>query len=260
MSAAQSQNLPLWVQERDTVIAGSIDSEWRGGNPPDYSESNQGLAQESRIHHPMGSLEAIVENLVRAFELEASFKTNTQQWVSVVNDKFRMSSNGGQQFTAEDISQSGTYNLFIGDTPEYKASVENFESSGRLFRSAFPKGFLWEVLEVYSSPPNVTFKWRHWGTFNGPYKDYAPTGEVVEIIGMSMAQVTDDLKIINVEHYFDNSQFLAKLTSGGFHQNSNSIWTAIKRFFSITNTERETNSQQPATSCPFKKLASSINS
>ncbi|MHC5721731.1 MAG: SnoaL-like polyketide cyclase, partial [Nostoc sp.] len=64
-------------------------------------------------------------------------------------------------------------------------------------------------------PPNVTFKWRHWGHFNGEYKDYAPTGETIEIIGMSIAKVSDDLKIISLEHYFDNSLFLEKLTSGG---------------------------------------------
>ncbi|MGB3756560.1 MAG: SnoaL-like polyketide cyclase, partial [Rivularia sp. (in: cyanobacteria)] len=128
MSATKSQDLPLWVQEREKLIASSIDNEWRGGKPPDYSESNQGLAAESLIHHPMGSLEAIVENLVRAFELEASFKTNTQQWLSVVNDKFRMSSNGGEEFRAEDVSVAGTYNLFISDTEEYKATEENFES------------------------------------------------------------------------------------------------------------------------------------
>ncbi|MEB3215853.1 MAG: ester cyclase [Nostocales cyanobacterium 94392] len=259
MSATQSQDLPLWVQKRETVIANSIDNEWRGGNPPDYSESNQGLASESQANHEMGSLEAIVENLVRTFELEASFKTNPQQWLSVVKDKFRMSSNGGDEFTAEDVSAAGTYNLFIGDTEEYKASEENFQSSGRLFRSAFPKGFLWEVLEVYSSPPNVTFKWRHWGTFKGPYKDYAPTGEVVEIIGMSIARVTDDLKIINVEHYFDNSQFLTKLTSGGKHGSEDkSVWGTIKRFF--FGREKQQISPQLATSCPFKKLAASLNS
>ena len=258
MSATESQNLPVWVQDRDKVIRSSIDNEWRGGNAPDYSESKQGLAKESLAHHQMGSLEAIVENLVRAFELEASFKTNPQQWLSVVNDKFRMSSNGGQEFTAADISAAGTYNLFIGDTEEYKASEENFESSGRLFKSAFPKGFLWEVLEVYSSPPNVTFKWRHWGTFNGPYKDYNPTGEVVEIIGMSMARVTDDLKISSVEHYFDNSQFLAKLTSGGKHQNGKSFWATVKRFFLVR--QQQPTSQQLATNCPFKKLTGSFNS
>ncbi|GAB1543396.1 hypothetical protein NUACC21_60700 [Scytonema sp. NUACC21] len=213
MKAEQSNNLPLWVQDRDTVIANSGGAEWRYQTPPDYSESKEGLAKESQCKHLEGSLEAIVQNLVRTFEMEASFKTNPSQWLSVVNEQFRMSSNGGAAYMASDVSKAGTYNLFMPDTEDYKASVETFESSGKLFRTAFPKGFLWEVLEVFSGPPTVTFKWRHWGTFSGAYKDCAPTGETVEIVGMSVARVTDDLKILSVEHYFDNSQFLKKLTA-----------------------------------------------
>ncbi|KAF3884360.1 MULTISPECIES: ester cyclase [Nostocales] len=214
MSAEQSNNLPLWVQDRDTVIANSGNAEWRSQTPPDYTDSKEGLAKESKANHFEGSLEAIVQNLVRTFEMEASFKTNPSQWLSVVNEQFRMSSNGGPEYTASDVINSGTYNLFMPDTEDYKASEETFESSGKLFRTAFPKGFLWEVLEVFSGPPNVTFKWRHWGTFSGSYKDYPSTGETVEIVGMSIARVTDDLKILSVEHYFDNSQFLQKLTVG----------------------------------------------
>lgn len=48
---------------------------------------------------------------------------------------------------------------------------------------------------------------------------YAPTGETIEIVGVSIARVTDDLKIESLEHYFDNNVFLQKLTAGGcpFH-------------------------------------------
>ena len=123
--------------------------------------------------------------------------------------------NGGQEFTAADVSLQGTYNTFMGDSEHYTASQETFESSAKLFQTTFPQGFPWELLEVYSGPPKVTFKWRHWGHFRGAYKDFAPTGETVEIIGVSIAHVTDDLKIISLEHYFDNNLFLQKLTSGG---------------------------------------------
>ncbi len=58
------------------------------------------------------------------------------------------------------------------------------------------------------------FKWRHWGTFKGSYKDYEPTGETIEIVGLSLARVTDDLKLESVEHFFDTNNFLGKLTSG----------------------------------------------
>ncbi|WP_414579095.1 ester cyclase [Anabaena sp. CCY 9402-a] len=215
MTATQSNELPLWVQDRDTVIAESSDALWRYDSPPDYSRSNENLAKESTRNHLEGTLEAIVQNLVRTFEMEVSFKTDPQQWLSVLNDQFRISTNGGEEFTAADVSAQGTYNLFMADSEHYKASEESFESSAKLFQSTFPQGFPWEVLEVYSAPPTVTFKWRHWGHFQGTYKDYAPTGETVEVIGLSIAHVTDDLKIVSLEHYFDNTLFLEKLTAGG---------------------------------------------
>ncbi|MEI1374360.1 SnoaL-like polyketide cyclase [Nostoc sp. UHCC 0926] len=232
MSATQSNNLPLWVQHRDKVIAESTDVEWREKTPPDYSRSNENLAQESNYNHLEGTLEAIVQNLVRTFEMEVSFKANPQQWLSIVNDKFRVSTNGGVEYTAADVSAQGTYNLFMADSEHYKASEETFESSGKVFYTTFPQGFPWEVVEVFSGPPNVTFKWRHWGHFNGEYKGHAPTGETIEIIGMSIAKVTDDLKVISLEHYFDNSLFLEKLTSGG----------------------KQTNAENQRSACPFSSL------
>ncbi|MEH1814479.1 MAG: SnoaL-like polyketide cyclase [Nostoc sp.] len=224
MSSEKTTELPLWVQDRDIVIAHDEEVHWREGKRPDYSYTNEFLHQESKFQHPEGSLEAIAQNLVRTFEMEASNKSNPQQWLSIVTDKFKMSTNGGQQFTAQDVADEGTYNLFLGKTEQYDSETETFESSFQVFHTAFPNGFLWELTEVLSGSPNVTFKWRHWGTFNGSYKDYAPTGETIEIVGVSIARVTNDLKIESLEHYFDNNVFLEKLTAGGcpFHsQNQN---------------------------------------
>ena len=222
MGSEKTTELPLWVQDRETVLAHDERVEWRQGQRPDYSYTNQFLHQESKFNHPEGSLEAIAQNLVRTFEMEASHKTNPQQWLSIVTDKFTMSSNGGQQYTAEEVVKEGTYNLFISETDHYNPAAETFESSFELFHNAFPNGFLWELTEVLSGPPNVTFKWRHWGTFTGTYKNYDPTGETIEITGMSIARVTEDLKIESLEHYFDNNAFLQKLTAGGcpFHSGS----------------------------------------
>ncbi|NWF59894.1 MAG: ester cyclase [Fischerella sp.] len=256
MNATQSQDLPLWVQDRDKVLESFTDVEWRYGKPPDYTLSKENLAKESICKHVEGSLEAIVQNLVRTFDIEANFKVNPQQWVSVVQDKFRMSTNGGSGYELSKLVESGTYKLLIGDTQHYKASEENFETSTNLFHTAFPNGFLWEVLEVFSSPPTIAFKWRHWGHFNGSYKDYTPTGETVEIIGMSVVRVTDDLKILSLEHYFDNTKFLAKLTAGGKQGTSQrqrtSFWGIVKRLWSGGG-KQETDEQQ-ATGCPFKKI------
>lgn len=116
MSATQSNELPLWVQDREQVIANSTNAnvEWRNVNPPDYSRSQQNLAQESLYNHLEGSLEGIVQNLVRTFEMEVSFKTNPQQWLSVVKDKFRVSTNGGRDFTAEELGAKRYLQCFHG--------------------------------------------------------------------------------------------------------------------------------------------------
>ncbi|HEY9693083.1 MAG TPA: ester cyclase [Oculatellaceae cyanobacterium] len=214
MSSTQPTDQPLWIQDRETVIAHDDGVEWRYQERPDYSHTNKSLQAQSQYAHIEGSLEAIVQNLVRAFEMEATHKTNPAQWVSVVADKFRMRTNGGPEYTANDVAAVGTYNLFLEESEHYNPKVETFESSIRIFHEAFPDGFLWELAEVFSGPPNVTFKWRHWGTFSGPYKDHAPTGEKIEISGMTVARVNDDLKILSLEHFFDTSLFLGKLATG----------------------------------------------
>lgn len=213
--------LPLWVQDREEVISQDAGVKWREGQRPDYSRTNEFLKKESKFNHGEGSLEAIAQNLVRTFEMEATNKTSTRQWLSIVADKFRMSSNGGREYTAQEAIDEGTYNLFLGESEHYSPSSESFESSFEVFHKAFPNGFLWELIEVLSGPPNVVFKWRHWGTFSGAYKDYAPTGETIKIVGLSIARVTEELKIESLEHYFDSSEFLKKLTAGGcpFHSN-----------------------------------------
>jgi hypothetical protein len=217
------ENLPLWVQNRDIFLKYNTNVQWRYGKQPDYTRSNDNLAKESTQNHSVNSLEALVQNLVRAFDIEANFKTNPREWLSVVQDKFSMSTNAGVSYKLTDIVESGTYKLLIGNTQHYKADEENFETSTNLFHSAFPDGFLWEVLEVYSAPPTITVKWRHWGHFRGAYKDFVPTGETIEIIGMSIVQVSDDLKILSLEHYYDNTKFLDKLTTGGKMQAADGI-------------------------------------
>ena len=210
-----AQDLPLWVQDREEVLKHDEGVEWRDGKRPDYSMTNAHLEKEKQCNHAEGSLNAIAHNLVRTFEMEASFKTNPQQWISVVADKFRMSTNGGKEYTAQDIVDEGTYNLFLENSEHYRASEETFESSYDLFHNAFPNGFHWELIDVVAGPPNVVFKWRHWGTFTGAYKDHQPTGETIEVVGLSIAKVTEDLKIESVEHFFDTNKFLTQLTGGG---------------------------------------------
>ena len=108
MSNEQATELPLWVQDREQVIANGADVEWRT-EKPDYSYTNQFLEKERKHNHAEGSLNAIAHNLVKTFEMEATHKTNPQQWLSTVTDKFRMSTNGVTEYTAQQIVDAGTY-------------------------------------------------------------------------------------------------------------------------------------------------------
>jgi hypothetical protein len=204
---------PLWLQGRTAIIDAAQPGEFRDGTP-DYHLSATVMPGERTHQFESDSLEAIVESLVQAFEMEVSHKSDPATWVSMVVDKFRTNVNGGPWATAQDIVDIGSYNVLIGDSIFYKSGQESFESSHHIFHQSFPGGFFWEVLEVLSPPPVVTLKWRHWGDFTGEYNGFAATGERIEMFGVSVATVSDDLKLVQVEHYYDPNQFLSKLTGG----------------------------------------------
>ncbi|QMU76031.1 ester cyclase [Streptacidiphilus sp. PB12-B1b] len=212
MSEAQAET-PLWLQGREAVIAAAAPGDWRE-ETPDYHLSHTVMPGERTTHHAPGTLEAIAESIVQVFEMEVSHKKDPATWVSMVTDRFRTRVNGGQWASAQDIADIGSYNILIGDSIFYPKGSEDFESSHHVFHQAFPQGFYWEVLDVLSPPPTVTFRWRHWGTFSGEYKGFQPTGEKVEMFGVSIAKVSDDLRLLEVEHFYDPNAFLGTLTGG----------------------------------------------
>ena len=73
------RDLPLWIQDREEVLKNDAGVEWRDGQRPDYSMTNAHMAKEKKYQYEASSLEAIAYNLVRTFEMEASFKTNPLQ-------------------------------------------------------------------------------------------------------------------------------------------------------------------------------------
>jgi hypothetical protein len=204
--------LPWWVEGREAIVAAADPAEWRG-EAPQYHLSREHMSAERTYQFEPDSLEAIVERVVQVFEVEVTHKHDPATWASVVTEHFRTNVNGGTWATPADIVDVGSYNLFIGDNVFYPAG-ESFDSSHDVFHNALPEGFFWEVLEVLAGPPNVTFKWRHWGRFTGAYMGVEPTGETVEMFGMTHAKVGDDLRLLQVEHYYDPNQLLSKLAGG----------------------------------------------
>ncbi|KAH7284833.1 hypothetical protein KP509_34G072400 [Ceratopteris richardii] len=150
--------------------------------------------------------------------MELSHKTKLEDFKTLHPQNFRFSVNGGPWLTGQETLKVGSYNALLqtkleGEHGAYKASQETFESSHDVFRAAFPGGFAWEVLEVYSGPPTVAFKWRHWGVMEGPFKGHPPSHDTINSIGTCIAKVDEKLRITDLEVYYDPTQFLGQLTA-----------------------------------------------
>ncbi|XP_044473843.1 pathogen-related protein-like [Mangifera indica] len=193
--------------------------QWRHGGPPSYDSVNQ-LFEEGRTKEwPKGSLEELVQNDIKSWEMEVSHKTRLQDFKTINPEKFKLSVNGREGLSAEETLKLGSYNVLLKSSlPEelkyYKAEEESFESSHEAFRLALPRGFAWEILSVYSGPPVIAFKFRHWGFFEGPFKGHAPTGEKVEFIGLGTIKVDESLRVEDVEIYYDPAELFGGLLKG----------------------------------------------
>ena len=151
-----------------------------------------------------------------------SHKTDPHEWKTVDLENYRFSCNGLDKFTGIQMLEKGTYNALLGDSVYYSASKLAFADSHEAFRKTFSEGFAWEVLEVFSGPPHVTFTWRHFGLMNdkfvstgllGHQYNTEPTNKMVELFGMCKATVTDDLKIQDLQVFYDPSQLFIQLVA-----------------------------------------------
>ncbi|XAR62445.1 hypothetical protein NMG60_11017199 [Bertholletia excelsa] len=194
---------------------------WRFGIPPNYDVVNK-LFEEGRTKvWPAGSLEEKVQNLVKTWEMEIFHKASLDEFKTIDPKKYTFSLNGRKPLTSEEIVKKlgGGYNPQLQTSlPEqfqcYKPAEETAESSHRVFTTAFPRGFALEVLQVYSGPPVIVYKFRHWGFMEGPFKGYAPSGELVEFFGMAIFELNEESKIEKVEFFYDRGELLGGLMKG----------------------------------------------
>ncbi|OWM81444.1 hypothetical protein CDL15_Pgr007482 [Punica granatum] len=198
-------------------------TQWRHGGPPIFNAVNK-LFEE-----------------VKSWEMELSHKTRLQDFKTINPEKFKLIVNvyrkdsdtsiaslvfmrsdiysGGEGLSGEETLKLGSYNALLKSSlPEefkyYKADEETFESSHHEFRSAFPRGFAWEVIAVYSGPPVVTYKFRHWGYFEGPFKGHRPTGEMAQFYGVGIMKVDESMRAEDVEIYYDPAELFGGLLKG----------------------------------------------
>ncbi|VBB86324.1 Putative protein of unknown function [Podospora comata] len=215
--------LPDYVLNPDAVLS-DPSTTWRHGQPPDYTKTRQFYLQTKKSTHPATSLPALVENLVKNWEIEASYKPLLPEWRTIASPQsytFRV--NGSPPQTAAQMLSVGTYNALIEPNEFYCPAHSSFEASHKTFKRVMPS-FAWEVLEVYAGPPRVVFRWRHWGVMKGDYVGTNDKGEKVtikahggniDIEGVAVADVNDKLQLGSVEVFFDPMAMFRQMAPDG---------------------------------------------
>ena len=62
--------------------------------------------------------------------------------------------------------------------------------------------------------PVVNVTWRHWSHFTGPYNDQPATGEILELVGSAVVRVDSELRVQEMELFYDPTPFMMKLNGG----------------------------------------------
>lgn len=201
-----------------SLLDDACDIKWRT-QKPDYTLANLSYLKGKTMNHAAGSIEELVENLVKTWEMEASHKTDYDQWTTINQEEYCVAANGGEIIEGKDAKEMGNYNWLFKACPAnlWDSDKSDFDSSHHTFSTAFNEGFPWECLAVFSGPPAVVFSWRHWANFTGVYKcpqtgvDHHGEGELVEMFGLGRVTVDANLKICKIEIFYKPDEFLEVL-------------------------------------------------
>ncbi|RPA77053.1 hypothetical protein BJ508DRAFT_187873, partial [Ascobolus immersus RN42] len=214
--------LPDFLLDPNVVL--KDDAKWRYKRAPDYSLTTTTFEKTKSTSWEKNptSLEFLVQNLVKNWEKEASYKVDPKEWRTISQDSYSFHLNGGPGMSADDMLHLGTYNALIGEKGVkgvYETSAMDFNTSHKLFKGAM-KTFNWEVLEVLGAPPKVSIKWRHWGVMSGNYRAKLNSGrsviarahgKMIEVFGITVAEVDDQFRIKFLETFWEPDQMFRQL-------------------------------------------------
>jgi hypothetical protein len=221
-SGSSSPALPDYFLEYGAVLK-DTNVKWRNGRAPDYKRMHADYEAGKQVDHKPGTFAFLVNNLVKNWEIEASYKPIGSDWRTIDPTIYKFKSNDGPWLTADDMIRLGTYNAVIGESQYYSSDKSNFLDSHKTFKRAI-RSFNWEVIEVYSELPVVAFKWRHFGLYHGKFTSYIqdgskiesdPTQEMLNWTGMSIAHITPDFRIASIESYSDPAELFRQMTKNG---------------------------------------------
>ena len=222
--------LPDYLTNPNAVL-GDKEAKWRYGRAPDYTKTRKVYAETKQKTHEAGSLPQLVENLVKNWEVEASFKPDISDWRTIDTANYSFAINGGEAEGAEAMLKVGTYNAIIAPNEYYSPEYSDFASSHKTFKRMMPT-FAWEVLEVYSGPPTVSFRWRHWGIMKNDYVGFNNKGEKVtakahggsiDIQGVTVATVNDKVQLREVRTWFDPMDMFRQIAPHGVVSKENKL-------------------------------------
>ena len=159
-ATAPAPGVPDYMLSPDAVI--KDEATWRHGSAPDYSatrkvwagsKSHSSIPLEycrhfvtdskrstiaKRYNHAPGSLESLVENLVKNWEIEASHKMKLDEWRTIDQSKHTFAINGGPPQDGEHMLKVGTYNAIITPNQYYDPSKTDLDKSHKTFRDMMP--------------------------------------------------------------------------------------------------------------------------
>ncbi|KFZ20153.1 hypothetical protein V502_03320 [Pseudogymnoascus sp. VKM F-4520 (FW-2644)] len=219
---AAAPELPDYLFDPNAVLK-DTSAKWRHGQPPDYSNTRKVFEETKTQNHEAGSLPNLVENLVKNWEIEASYKTDIKEWRTIDHENYTFSVNGGPPQTGEHMLNVGTYNALIAPNEFYGSEHADFASSHKTFKRMMPS-FAWEVLEVIGGPPVVAIKWRHWGVMKRDYVSLNDKGEkvtvpahgaTIDIQGVTIARVNAAIQIQSIETFFDPLEMFRQIAPKG---------------------------------------------
>ncbi|XP_073119966.1 pathogen-related protein-like [Henckelia pumila] len=194
-------------------------TKWQAG-PPNYDAVNK-LFEDGRTKvWPEGSLEEQVQNFVKTWEMEIVHKADPNQYKTLDPQKFVIGINGKKFFTLPEIIKvGGSYNMFLHTSVPpslrlFDPDQETYDSSQTAFKATFARGFALEILQVYSGPPVICYKFRHWGYMEAPFQGHEPTGELIEFFGTAVFELDENSKVVKIEFFFDRGELLSALIKG----------------------------------------------
>ncbi|EAU35603.1 conserved hypothetical protein [Aspergillus terreus NIH2624] len=215
---SEASELPDFVLDPNAVLK-DTEASWRHGAPPSYAKTREFYEKTKTQSHEAGSLPDLVEKLVKNWEIEASFKTSLADWRTIDQKTYTFSLNGGPPQTGDHMLKVGTYNALLTASSYYDPAHNDFETSHKAFKRMMPT-FAWEVLEVYSGPPVVVFKWRHWGEMAKDYVGYNDRGEkttikahggLIDIQGIVIARVNAALQLEKIDVWYDPMEMFRQI-------------------------------------------------